>query len=257
MPVHSHPRPKRYHRAFQSATNPHLIEFDDGAKYVVKFKGNPQGNHVLISEYVVSELIHLLQFAGRRGRLVAVDAYFISTEPNLQGRNLEAGLQFGLPLLEDYENFSDANIPNLKNRGALPQVIVLDTFTVNTDRHSGNLLLLFEDETRQNKSCEFVLIDHSHVFGGPQWNEHTLRQLANNNELRASLINFNNVQPRLEVFEPFLVKLEALSPEQIEAIINGVPTEWGFPSAERGALLDFLVTRKDIVRDIINRVINP
>lgn len=252
-----HPKPRRYLRGFSSATSPHLIQFDDGERYVVKFKGNPSGNHVLVSEYVVSELIQLLQFSGRPGRIVAVDAQYISLEPNLQGQGLTGGLQFGSPFLDDYENFSDIYIPHLKNRVDLPQVIVLDTLVCNADRHSGNLLLLFEDKTRQNKACDFVIIDHSHVFERPGWDEHSLRTLQSDNRLYANVVNFNNIPKRLDVFEPFLLRLEALTQDQIEAVISNVPTEWDFSSTQQKALRDFLVLRKGQVRGIISHHLNP
>lgn len=185
---------------------------------------------------------------------MAVDAYFISIEPNLQGKGLEAGLQFGSPHNPDPENFSERNIPHLTNRGNLAEVIVLDTLACNTDRHSGNLLLLFEDKTKKNKSCKFVMIDHTHIFGGPRWNEHTIKDLQNSDILYASeAVNLNHVPPKMGVFEPFLQQIEALTSETIETMIDSVPNEWGLSSAERKALLDFVVARKSKVRTTISQ----
>lgn len=256
MPEHSHPRPRRYYRELRGATKPHLISFDDGNRYIVKFKGNRFGNRILVNEYIADQLAKLLGLSCGDGQVVAVDAFFISKEPKLQGRNLEAGLQFGSTFINDghdRDNFSEAYIPDLKNRDRLPEVIVFDTFVCNTDRHSGNLLLVFDDPTRKNTSCEFVLIDHSHILGGYEWSEHTLPSLRDNEQLYACVITFDHVQPRMDVFEPFLLKLEALTPDVLKPVVDSIPSEWGITSSERRALLDFLVIRKDRVRNIISK----
>jgi hypothetical protein len=230
-------------------TQPHIIGMSDGNDYVVKFKGNAQGTGVLVNEYMVNELIARLGFEGGRGRVVVADAMFISNEPHLSTKHLQAGPQFASPYYKNHDNFSDAFLDHLQNRAKLPQVIVLDTLICNDDRGSGNLLLVFDDPTKRD--CRFVLIDHGHAFGGPNWDEHTLKTLQGSTKLFANAVNLSNVPKTIDVFEPFLLKLETLSPGEIQAIIESVPADWGLHSANRKALLDFLVVRKDKVRAVI------
>jgi hypothetical protein len=230
-------------------TQPHVLALSDGRDYLVKFKGNPQGTRALINEYVVNELIAKLEFEGGRGRVVVADAFFLSNEPHLSGRNLESGHQFATPYYEHHDNFTDAFLNRMENRDKLPQVIVLDTFVCNNDRGSGNLLMVFEDPTKQD--CRFILIDHSVAFGGNTWNEGTLKSLRDSPQLFQNVVNLGHFPRDLAVFEPFLLRLEALTEDEIRAIIKSVPIDWGLHSADSEALLDFLVARKDKVRQIL------
>jgi hypothetical protein len=239
--IYKHPVPG-------GGSQPHVLGASDGNDYLVKFKNNPQGTRVLVNEYVVNELISKLGFEGGRGQIVSADAFFLSNQPNL--KNLDAGLQFASPYHQHHDNFSDTLLDRMKNRDKLPQVPILDTFICNVDRASGNLLIVFDDPTKLD--CRFVLIDHGHAFGGPDWDEHKLKTLQNSTNSFANIINLSNIPRKMGVFEPFLLQLEALTPEDIEAIINTVPIDWGLHSADRKALLDFLVARKASVRQIIS-----
>ncbi len=237
------------HAVHNGGSQPHVIGLSDGHDYLVKFKGNPQGTRVLANEYVANELIAKLQFEGARGKIIIADAFFISKEPNLQNRNLEAGHQFASPYFKHHDNFSNSILAHLENRNDLPQVIVLDNFICNNDRGSGNLLLVFNDPSKPD--CRFVLVDQGHAFGGPNWDQHSLKTLQDNATLHVNAGIFPDIPYKMDVFEPLLIRLEALTRDEIEAIIDGVPSDWGLHSADRNALLDFLVARKDKVRNIL------
>jgi hypothetical protein len=230
-----------------SATRPHLLGFDDGNRYVTKFRGNPEGDKVLASEYIASELIRELAFAGIPSKIVTVDAAFISNQPELTG--LTAGLQFGSFHERDNQPFSPAAISRLTNRDDLPQVLVFDTYVVNGDRHPGNILLV-EDPTRSSLAYRFAMIDHSHIFGTPRWDSHSLRSFHGYSTVPISALNYGHVGAKFDVFEPFLSRLEALAPSTIQSIIDGIPSEWGVPSTDRAALKDFLEVRRSSVRPI-------
>jgi hypothetical protein len=72
-----------------------MIRFSDDQRYIVKFKGNPRGNRVLVNEYVCNKLVQALELSGLEGQVLTVDAFFISNEPQLKSRNLNSGLQYG------------------------------------------------------------------------------------------------------------------------------------------------------------------
>ncbi len=238
------------HPVAGGGSQPHVIGASDGNDYLIKFKGNPQGTGVLVNEYVVNELVAKLGFEGGHGKIVVANAFFISNQPNLQTKNLQAGLQFASPYYKHHDNFKEALLDRMENRYKLPQVPILDTFICNDDRGSGNLLTIFDDPAKLD--CRFMLIDHGHAFGGPEWTEHTLKNLQNSTKFFANVVSLTNIPRKMEVFEPFLLQLEALTSEEIQAIINSVPGDWGLRTADSKALLDFLVTRKDKVREILS-----
>jgi len=206
----------------------------------------------LINEYVCGELIGALGFSGLENQVVAVDDFFITKELRLRERNLVAGLQFASPFVEDHEDFDPMYVQHLTNRAALAQVIVFDTFVCNKDRSADNLLLSFQDLTRKNKACEFFMIDHTEAFGAT-WNEGSIKALATRDEIYMNCVNFDHVPPSMDSFEPSLISLEALTPDKIASIIDGVPREWRFPLGDAAVLSEFLATRQSMVRSILTK----
>jgi hypothetical protein len=229
-----------------------LLRYDDGNSYVTKFRGNPQGDKILVSELVASGLLKDLDFARVTSRIVTVDAYLMSMQPELAG--FTAGPQFGSLHERDNAPFSEDAITRLTNRNDLPQVILFDALVCNGDRNSGNILLI-KDTSRTAVAYRFAMIDHSHIFGGPQWNSHTLATLKSSQNLYLSTLNLNHVPAKLDVFEPFLLRLEALTPDTIKSILDEVPVEWALTSSDKDALQDFLVIRKGLVRSVISAAI--
>lgn len=231
-----------------SATRPHTITFDNDRSYVVKFKGNSVGSHVLIKELVVSRVAAVLEFSHKPGEIVEVDEAFLDGQPALQG--LDAGLQFGSPHLGNPFPFDASHLSQLQNKEELAQVMVLDTLFCNRDRHANNILIVYEDDQQKN-NCKFYIVDHSHVLGHDQWGESVLRELINRDELFVRDIGFNYVPRKMEAFEPFLEKLESLSEGSVEQIVDSVPSEWGMATEQAVALKELINVRKHEVRKTI------
>ncbi len=215
---------------------------------MVKFKGNSVGTHVLVKELVVSLVAHELEYSHRRGNIVEVGRTFIVGQPALN--SFEPGLQFGSPDLGNAFPFDAAHLPNLKNKEDLAQVLVLDTLFCNPDRHTGNILLVYEDE-QQNKECKFYIVDHSHVLGHGTWSETEIRGFLSDTNLYVREIGFNYVPRNMGAFEPSLAKLEALDEQIVRQIVAAVPEEWGMTTAESNALVELIDVRKGKVRTII------
>ena len=206
----------------------------------------------MINEYVCGELIKALGFSGLKSRVVAVDDFFITKELRLKERNLVAGLQFASPFLDDHDDFDPMYVQHLTNRSQLAEVIVFDTFVCNKDRSADNLLLAFEDRTRKSKACQFFMIDHTEAFGAT-WNERSLKALIKSEQIYMDCVNFDHVMPDMDSFEPSLISLEALTPDKIASIIDGVPGDWRFPLGDAMALSEFLTSRQGLVRSILKK----
>jgi hypothetical protein len=241
----------RYEAALRGSTRPHLLRFDDGNSYVTKFRGNPKGDRILISEFVASALLRELDFARLDGRIVNVDSDLISNQPELAG--LTGGPQFGSLYEPVNVPFSAKDLIHLTNRNDLPQFILFNALLCNVDQHLGNILFV-KDRSQSATAYRFVMIDHSHIFGGPEWNDHALDIRKKNPDLYLSPVNLIDDAPdKLEVLEPFLLRLEALTEHSIRSILDDVPGEWGFTSSDMSALLDFLMIRKDFLRFLVSR----
>lgn len=130
-------------------------------------------------------------------------------------------------------------------------MITFDTFICNKDRSAGNLLISLNDPKQKKKNCEVFLIDHTEAGKGGNWNEDSLRALSTDEEIYVDVVNFNHVSTGMDAFESPLLRLEALTPDIINEIVRGVPSEWRLSLGDAQALTEFLVDRKDKVRPII------
>lgn len=229
-------------------TKPHTIAFNNERSYVVKFKGNDVGTHVLIKEFIVSEVAAALRFSHARGEIVEVGETFINGQPALRG--FESGLQFGSPHLGNPFPFDASHLNQLQNREELAQVMVLDTLFCNNDRHENNLLVVYEDNEQRN-GCKFYMVDHSHVLGHDQWGESVLRGLIEDDNLYTRVVGFNYVPQSMEAFEPFVASLESLTESSVERIVDSVPVEWGMTTAQATICKELINVRKRMVRRII------
>ncbi len=247
----THPKATHYEAVVAKATTrPHILRFDDGNSYVTKFRGNPEGDSVLIKEFVASELLRALDFARLEGRVVTVELDLMRRQAELSG--LASGPQFGSLYESDNKAFSVRELRSLTNYSDLPQIVVFDTFLCNTDRHLANIFFV-RDRTQSAVAYRFAMIDHDRIFGWAKWDCQALAYGKTSRTLSDGLNILDYIPPTLDVFEPFLLRLEAMGLEKIEAILDAVPPEWGFTLSDKAAVLDFLLIRKGFVRSIIAR----
>ncbi|MDD9269973.1 HipA family kinase [Paenibacillus sp. GCM10023248] len=147
-------------------SSPHLILFDDGHKYVVKFKNNPQGNWVVTYEYIVNTLAKRLQLPIPDYKIVKVRSRFINENKELASIGFKSGNQFASRYIEDSVTF--LNLPGslareqLVNADQIAGLIVFDHWIGNSDRNPKNLLFLPTESDSQR--YEFKMIDHANCF---------------------------------------------------------------------------------------------
>ena len=234
------------------ATNPHVVECDNGKNYIAKFPGNPDGTRVLINEYVSAELSKLLH--------LPVPNYFLVTIENIetfgsQLNNIKLlnGTVFCSEELEKsgpVPNFS-ALIHTTNSIDAL-KTLVFDVIIGNNDRNPGNILLNF-------KNRSFVIIDHSHAFiHGAVWDANNLRELIGqkivvkdlNKKTFNTLISSNNIMSNRNSIKDFINVVKTVKDKDIDRILEGIPNDWIITDKEKEILKKFLLDRINRVEEI-------
>ena len=145
---------------------PAVIETDDGAEYVVKFRGAGQGTGALIAEVVVGAIARRLGLQVPEIVLVDVAPDFGRAEPDPEIRELlerSAGLNAGLRFLPHALPFRPG-VTEPPDADTAAATVWLDVFTTNIDRTPRNPNLL----TWQGS---LWLIDH----GAALYVQHTWR----------------------------------------------------------------------------------
>ncbi len=124
---------------------PAVMEADDGASYVVKFRGAGQGPRALIAEVVAGELARALGLAVPELVVVEVDAAIGRNEgdPEIQSLVIgSAGSNAGLAYLAGALGFDAAARPTIAAEAAA-RIVAFDAFVQNMDRTAKNPNLLW------------------------------------------------------------------------------------------------------------------
>jgi hypothetical protein len=134
---------------------PAVVEADDGALYVVKFRAAAQGGRVLAAEMIVGELARAAGLRLPELALIEVDAALGRSEPHQEIQELliaSAGTNLAMAYLAGAVGYDVAARRPID--GALASAIVaLDLFATNVDRTARNPNLLWWQG-------ELWLIDH-------------------------------------------------------------------------------------------------
>lgn len=235
------------------ATNPYLVECDNGKKYVAKFCGNPDGKRVLINEYVSSSLGKLLDLPIPNFELANIDlSKFKNDLPNI---NLIDGTVFCSEWLEKVDAVPGYYIlTKVANKYDAIKILIFDVIIGNNDRNPGNLLINF-------KNNSLVAIDHSHVFiDQALWTEITLNRLIGEkiSISEMSRFNYNNLSQCLndnnyvDEIKKFVHKIKLIKKADIEKIVDSIPSDWDIKNNEKEALINFLMDRIKRIDEICN-----
>ncbi len=137
----------------EGGSMPAVMEADDGAAYVVKFRGAGQGPRALIAELIAGELARALGLAVPELTLVEVDAALGRNEgdPEIQSLVIgSAGTNVGLAYLAGALNFDAAARPTpdaaarpTLDPAAAARVVAFDAFAQNMDRTAKNPNLMW------------------------------------------------------------------------------------------------------------------
>jgi hypothetical protein len=134
---------------------PAVVEADDGALYVAKFRAAAQGARALAAELIVGELARAAGLRLPELALIEIDAALGRSEPHMEIQELliaSAGLNLAMGYLAGAVGYDVAARRPID--GALAsRIVALDVFAVNVDRTARNPNLLWQ-------GGELWLIDH-------------------------------------------------------------------------------------------------
>lgn len=211
------------------ASQPAIIQGDDGAFYVVKFNGFP-GTHSLMSEVVGNELMTLLDLPSPHWVPIHLSNTFISDNHGLwfSSANLlvppQPGLHFASRLIEaedesrTYQVIPHSWIGRITNRADFFGMLTLDLWANNCDRRQAVFL------TDAKGSLQANFIDNGLMFGGKSRNDTTCprRAMVYDLDVYQGLWNDNHD----DVVKEWLQRIDRIGEEAIRRMLSYVPDPW-------------------------------
>ncbi len=224
---------RRYVRAMRGVSEAHLLEADDGYRYVTKFHRCPEAGRTLVNEMVATLLFSALKISTPAPAVVMVDSGFLQAVPDLALPNsaqlaLRPGFHFGscypggrqeTTVFDLFPTRMLSRVANLADfRGAL----VADAWLSNGWRQA-----IFFREPRTcfgPDSCESVwvaqMIDQKQAFQGSAW---TFSQSAPGTSHQAQVYG---AHPSLVDFEPWLEAVQTIRWETLDKAFHALPNSW-------------------------------
>jgi hypothetical protein len=221
---------------------------DDGKKYVTKLMGNPQCTRVLANDYLACRLARMVGLSVPEPVIVLVDEDTIREQEitfTLAGRAVAArpGLQFGSALVsgEVVDWLPGTMLGRVRNLREFAGLLAFDKWTGNADGRQ----VVFHKEIRQRKYTA-SFIDFGYCFNAGEWGfpDAPLRGVYGLNDVYEGIKSWDDFAPCLERIERFPAK-------HLQCIADEIPCEWYGERAELQRLLDCLLERRSIVRQLI------
>lgn len=231
--------PILYKKQLPGKSNAHLIQFNDGYDYVVKFL-RPGFEKSLANEWVGYCIARYMNLPVPYSCMVEILPDFLTNIPNMNPIILTKR-QFASRFLPGCVNGHEAEeISDIVNKDVLANIIVFDYWLMNHDRTRKNILLKEEEKGRYHLS----VIDHAEIFHSYNWQLSDLDVLYKNliksltHKLIASFIDHEDqFWEQIDIMQ----KMPALL---IEEIVDLIPEDWLVSKDERKAMTGILVNRR-------------
>lgn len=240
-------------------TKPYILSCS-GDEYVVKFLQNPDGDKVLINEFICANIAKMFDLPLADPALIKIDEQFIEDYgeeiSNHVGKEIKPGIHFGTKLIKNVYPINTSQIlKQTINTDIIPSLILFDHIINNSDRNSNMGNLLFDYDRKM-----LVVIDHSHVFDiGALWDEHQLKIRIGEKISPLDMTGriYNKLVPYIDGHNPFsgvIYKIEYISCESLSNIMNKIPQTWNINNNEKVALVDYLSDRIERVDEILTSI---
>ena len=234
----------------------HLLHCSDGKYYVVKFQNNPQGIKILANEHIFSGLAGMLGLNVPKSVVVEVSDWLIQQSPELNiqlsGKVVpcESGLQCGSEyVLAPFKGKVFPSLPpemlgRVRNLKEFAGILVLDKWAGN---HDARQAIFYRRSIERRLSACFI--DHGYSLGADGWDfrDYPLRGTYPRNEVYCDVRGWGS-------FEPWLSRIEGLSPDLIWRSVEDTPPAWyQSDRASLEFLAERLFARRGMVRHLIEQ----
>lgn len=235
-------------------TRPLLLEANDGKRYVVKLKNNRLGSKVLVNEYIANQFAKKIELCFPEGQIIDFSDAFVQGSRRLKKMQVKAGLHFASRYVKEAKYVHRYNVELIKDKNKIAGVMLFDHLMHNTDRtlNSKNMLI-----QREHGGYKFYAIDNSHLFGSGRWKAERLDALVDKVKVNRHRLYGTLLRHYLHEadFTVYIEQFKAMTDEQIEEIVEGIPMEWLPEQAERAAIKSFLIRRIKNVDFVAGKII--
>ncbi|QCJ42441.1 HipA domain-containing protein [Bacillus sp. S3] len=234
--------PVAYQKKLEGKSNAHLITFNDGKDYVVKFF-QPGFEKTLPNEWVGYCLARYLGLPVPFARIVDISEEFTSLVPEL-AKVQSTRYQFASLYIPDCLNGHQVSeVANIVNHQTLAGIVMLDYWLCNRDRTRKNILL----RERESDEYQLWMIDQAEIFGTYNWLHADLENLpvevlkSATHQLMAGFIdNEQRFTDHLKLIQTMPILL-------MEEIVSLIPDDWMVSREEKKAIVTTLVTRRKTI----------
>lgn len=234
---------------------PAVIEADDGAQYVIKFRGAAQGPKALIAELVCGEIARALGLPIPELAFVDLDTALGRAEPNPEIRDIIMGSD-GLNIALAYLPGSLAYSPLLTpppSAALASRIVWLDAFITNIDRSPANPNMLVW-------GGKLWLIDNAAaLYVQYSWGDYLARARSRFPQIREHVL----LPLAAGLAEADAALSALLTPPVIEAIVGLIPSGWLQGDAtfadegeHRQAYVRYLLARLEAPRAFVEEATN-
>jgi hypothetical protein len=241
-------------RRMRGGAQAHLMRCEDQSCYVVKFQNNPQHPRILANELLGTRLAVRLGLPAPVVSVVEVREDLIASTEDLviqlgRGRApCKPGLQFGSQYPGDpaalvvHDFLPEGPLAEVENLQDFAGMLVFDKWTCNTN---GRQAIYFRPPGRERYRA--VMIDQGFCFNAGDWDfpDAPLRGLYSRHLVYDSVRGMDS-------FEPWLDRLQRITPEVLDELAAGIPPEWyNFEPGDLFRMLEHLDRRRARVRELL------
>jgi hypothetical protein len=230
-------------------TSPQFFRADNGNIYIVKLQNNRLGPRVLVSEFIGAKFGEIIGLCFPESDIIEINSQTLQSCPGLLELGVKSGKHFASKYIEDVEYIAEDHLSRVDNIAQMAGVMLFDHIFHNSDRTNNRKNLLLRKEASGYK---IYAIDNSHLFRSGRWTLDTLDKLAVMIKVyyhRSYGLLLRDLLSTQD-FVPYVEKVERLSDEQICNLISDIPEEWLTEDSECEALVKYIKTRRDIVKQI-------
>ncbi len=241
-------------RRMRGGAQSHLMLASDNHLYVVKFRNNPQHVRVLANELLATRLGAAIGLSVPHSEVIEVTDWLIGNSPDLHmefgggQRPCVPGLHFasrwvgGLMPGQVVDYLPQEQLLEVRNLNEFAGILALDKWTCNINGRQA----VFQKRRRERR-YQATFIDQGYCFHAGEWKfiDASLGGVFAENTVYRGITGWAS-------FEPWLSRLENLTPETAWAIAETIPPEWyGGNLSALEMLVERLLARRARVRELI------